>query len=949
MFRIRGFSQLLLLAVALAILSGTARAEKRVALLVGINNYLNRGLDTKPLEFAERDVASLEEALTKSEFQVTTLLGRKATKAAIEEAIDKTLTGLTARDIVFIGFAGHGAQMPFRDANGKTVIGPTGEEMEDAFFCPSDARVSESNSLVSLTGLLNDLRNKGGINLVMVDACRDNPDPGRGARSISGNELNGRLPSNTSIVFSCAAGQQALESKDAGGGHGIFFHHVLEGLSGQAADDQGVVAWDDLVMYVRRNVDKYAKKSFPDLARSLADRRELEPEMVRLQTPHELRNMIENPVLVRAPQYRPAQPIAGIRVGRNEEYQTINDALKAARSGATVIVTPGTYNEGVQIEKPVTLIAEGRPGAVIVENSQGSCFVITADEATLRGFTINCRGGAEEYFYGVDVQAGKPIIEECDITSTSSSCIAVRGVDSQAMIRKNKIHAGNKSGVFLYDASHATLQDNDIYDTALAALEAKSKSVCVVTNTRMHDSREGGGVYIYEEAEVTVQRCEIFNNAKANAECQTKAVLIIKDSQIYNSKECGFFFYDEGMGTITNCKVYGNGLSGLEAKTGSAPMIKDTQFYRGQGSGLYFHENAKGTVENCDVYENTISGIAIATGAAPVIRNTKVRDGGNTGIHIYEAGLGLIESCDVANNEKSGIEIREKSNPTIRRTRVHDGKSSGFFVYDEATGIIEDCDVYRNAFGGISVKGKGAPLVRRTRFYDGTQSGIFIYEDGLGTFENCEARANKLANIEIRERGAPTIRNCKIYDGIENGIRIYEDGAGTITDCEIWNNGLGGIGIETRSNPTIRKCVVRDGKQGGVVVTEDARGLIEDCDIYGNGLAGLELKTRGNPTVRRCRIHDGKQCGVYAYEDARGTLEDCDVYDNTYVGMQVESRSSVTVKNSRVVRNRQYGIWVRDSGTATVNNSDITGNDRGSFLNEGGSLRQSGNRVDTRS
>jgi len=45
---------------------------------------------------------------------------------------------------------------------------------------------------------------RDGINLMLVDACRDNPSRGRG---MDGNELEGRLPVNTALLFSCAARQ----------------------------------------------------------------------------------------------------------------------------------------------------------------------------------------------------------------------------------------------------------------------------------------------------------------------------------------------------------------------------------------------------------------------------------------------------------------------------------------------------------------------------------------------------------------------------------------------------------------------------------------------------------------------------------------------------------------------------------------------------------------------
>ena len=119
------------------------------------------------------------------------LTGVRATRANIERALDATPRGLNARDIVLVGLAGHGQQV---SVQGK----------EDAFFCPVDAEKNTPGTMVSLTGLMEKLDRKGGTNLVLVDACRDDPTRG-GVRGIAGNELQGRLPANTAVLFSCAA------------------------------------------------------------------------------------------------------------------------------------------------------------------------------------------------------------------------------------------------------------------------------------------------------------------------------------------------------------------------------------------------------------------------------------------------------------------------------------------------------------------------------------------------------------------------------------------------------------------------------------------------------------------------------------------------------------------------------------------------------------------------
>jgi formylglycine-generating enzyme len=266
---------------------------KKVALLVGVNRYRARAFADRPLDYAERDVSELKAVLEKQGFDVRILTGSGATKKGIVDALDALLLGRAADDLVLLAFAGHGVQMPLVDDQRRPILDDRGREQSDAYYCPIDAQYGRADSMISLTRLFERLKFEGGINLVLADACRDDPEAAklRGLRSLSGNELNGRMPKNSAIFFSCAADQQARETDKAGGGHGVFFHHVIEGLRGAAADrETGEVSWGDLTLYVQRNVNRRAIEWFPEEARAKGN---------RLQTPHVLSNIVDNPLLAK--------------------------------------------------------------------------------------------------------------------------------------------------------------------------------------------------------------------------------------------------------------------------------------------------------------------------------------------------------------------------------------------------------------------------------------------------------------------------------------------------------------------------------------------------------------------------------------------------------------------------------------------------------------------------
>jgi uncharacterized caspase-like protein len=234
---------------------------RKVALLVGVNEYANRKLDD--LRYAERDVAELAEVLTAAGFTVRTLLGSRqgddaATRANVEAALDKLLRGAGKKDTVLLAFSGHGQQLFVREK------GPDGREAdkEVPFFCPRDAVPTDPATLVSLNAVLRALDERGGgHNLLLVDACRNIFDPNKGARGgVNGSRIDG-LGEGTAVFFSCSGRQRARETEKAGGGHGVFFHFVLQGLRGArgATDEQGHVTWEQLVPYVKGRV----KAEFP--------------------------------------------------------------------------------------------------------------------------------------------------------------------------------------------------------------------------------------------------------------------------------------------------------------------------------------------------------------------------------------------------------------------------------------------------------------------------------------------------------------------------------------------------------------------------------------------------------------------------------------------------------------------------------------------------------------
>jgi hypothetical protein len=103
-------------------------------------------------------------------------------------------------------------------------------------------------------GMFNDKSCLAANKVLLVDACRNDPSDGRSGgapkelQSIT-RPLVPKPPGGTVALFSCSQGEISHESQEHK--RGYLFHHVIEALSGKAANQKGEVTWTALVKYVK--------------------------------------------------------------------------------------------------------------------------------------------------------------------------------------------------------------------------------------------------------------------------------------------------------------------------------------------------------------------------------------------------------------------------------------------------------------------------------------------------------------------------------------------------------------------------------------------------------------------------------------------------------------------------------------------------------------------------
>jgi hypothetical protein len=205
------------------------QTQAKEALLIANGDYAHFGKLPNPLS----DARILSGALEKIGFQVSLL--ENATKEGMLDALQSFQDRLkTTHGIALFHYGGHGVQV-----NGKNYLIPVDADI------PDERRVS--TRAVDLEEVMITLDGSGSdVNVVVLDACRDNPLPATSSRSASrGLSVVQTKPKNSLIVYAAEPGSKAED--------GLFTPSLASILT------KSGLSLSQVMMKVRREVSEKSK------------------------------------------------------------------------------------------------------------------------------------------------------------------------------------------------------------------------------------------------------------------------------------------------------------------------------------------------------------------------------------------------------------------------------------------------------------------------------------------------------------------------------------------------------------------------------------------------------------------------------------------------------------------------------------------------------------------
>jgi tetratricopeptide (TPR) repeat protein len=284
-------------------------ADNQWALLVGVSQYPGQ---IQSLGFPRDDAQAIKDTLVKAaglpEDHIRLLTDNgagdaKATKQNILAAIDSFVPRVQPGHEVIVFLAGHGI------ARGLGL-------QAKSFFLPVDADAQSKESLERTAVDLEDLARrlsalKASQFSIFIDACREDPFPGRGIKGNTMTDVMTRglritpssaraadaVPPTAIVFYACQVGERAYEDPQLK--HGVFTYYILEGIREVANRPDGRVEAGYLANFLREKVGKWSS--------DFASRAKFSVEQTPMMVATEVRGPM---VIVRMSQFAATSPSA---------------------------------------------------------------------------------------------------------------------------------------------------------------------------------------------------------------------------------------------------------------------------------------------------------------------------------------------------------------------------------------------------------------------------------------------------------------------------------------------------------------------------------------------------------------------------------------------------------------------------------------------------------------
>ena len=509
-----------------------------------------------------------------------------------------------------------------------------------------------------------------------------------------------------------------------------------------------------------------------------------------------------------------------VAVGEPDAYATIEDAVRAAASGAVIKVAPGQYEENLVLGEVVTIVAEGRRGDVRVTPRRGVALSVSA-EVMLTGVTI-C-GVEDDEVPAVDVSSGQLAMERCEVTGAAWTAVLARGAGSLAM-RECRVTNPAGAGIVITAEAPSVVADCVVEDLGTSAVVIGSRSDPSVRGCTLRTAK-GNAVCANGHGRGTVEDCDVSGTEQPAIALDENSSTTILRTRVHDTPGCGIHIRSRARVTVEDCEVRDTGDTAVVLDEGTDPVIRRCRIDASAGHGVRVSGRARGTVEECTVTGTALAAVRVEEEGRPIFAELTVRGGKAPGIELTGGSTAEFTGVRIHDAPGAGVTIAEGSDPYVRGLVLTDCRGNAIEV-TEAKGRFEDVEISGGRKHGIRISGRSAVQVSRAVVRGGGGCGVTISDEGEVALNACEVSGAASAGLLVGASAFARVRRGSMHGGRRNGVLIAAGGRARLTGCQLFDNAGDGLLAHGTGQVEVCDCLARGNRRGGVRQTTPGDHLL---------------------------------------------------------------------------------------------------------------------------
>ena len=356
-----------------------------------------------------------------------------------------------------------------------------------------------------------------------------------------------------------------------------------------------------------------------------------------------------------------------------DKFTSIQEAIKRAKSGDTITVPSGTYDEQLRLKDGVSLLAE-ESGKVVVrtDGKTGSALIIE-----------NCHAGSIKGL--VFQHTGTDVVEK-------ASWPVVMMRSSSIVFENNTVQAGVGDGMSLTGTSKPDIRRCVFSNNSKNGLVIEAGALASVTACECRKNGESGIEIRLTGSSATLTGNTLADNAGSGVVVKDGASAnIVQNNKLLGNGQAGIAAVGEGVSILVNAAECDGNQIGIFVKEGAKAAIAESTVRNSKEVGIHFDGPAEGTDLNGNTIEkSTMAGVEIigSSGLTVTLTGNKAKLNGTNGIAVFGAGFKpRIERNEAQKNGQYGILVAEGCGGVLRENTAQDNNLAGIGQVQAATDL----------------------------------------------------------------------------------------------------------------------------------------------------------------------------------------------------------------------------------------------------------------------